>query len=162
MFGRIATVVVLKVEVGTALAVPSPWLGVAASIPVTVQASAPVDVVAISVSTHPVTFPHLRISSLVANKLLRSVYFITLGADPISLPWLFAKITVNNIRKVVHYSTILALPHGVPVVTLRNEVMLLFVGLGHPLLMWASILSLVFYIRKTVDFFMFFFTLLSY
>ena len=98
MFARIATVVVLEVEVGTVFAVPSPWLDLVASIPVTVQASAPVDVVAISVSTHPVIFPHLRISSLVTNKLLRSVYFITHGADPVPLPWLFAKITVNNIR----------------------------------------------------------------
>ena len=99
------------------------------------QAPAPVDVIVISVSAPPVILPHLRISFLVTNKLLRSVYFVTLGADPISLPWLFAKITVNNIRKVVHFSTILALPHGVLVVTLRDEVMLLFVGLGHPLLM---------------------------
>ena len=98
MFARIATVVILKVEVGTVFAVPSPWVGVVASIPGTVEASAPVDVVAISVGTHPVILPHLRISSLVTNKLRRSVYFVTLGADPISLPWLFAKITVNNIR----------------------------------------------------------------
>ena len=135
MFARIATVVVLKVEVGTVFAVPSPWLDLVASIPVTVQASAPVDVVAISVSTHPVTFPHLRISSLVTNKLLRSVYFITLGADPISLSWLFAIITVNYISWVVHFSTILALPLGVLVVTLRHEGMLLFIGLGHSLFM---------------------------
>ena len=120
MFARIATVVVLEVEVGTVFAVPSPWLDLVASIPVTVQASAPVGVVAISVSAHPVTFPHLRTSSLVANKLLRSVYFITLGADPVSLPW---------------FSTILALPLGVLVAALRHEGMLLFIGLGHSLFM---------------------------
>ena len=97
MFARVAPVVNLKVEVGTVFAVPSPWVSVVASIPGAVQAFAPVDVVTISVSTHPVIFPYLRISSLVRSKLLRSVYFITHGADPVPLPWLFAKITVNNI-----------------------------------------------------------------